>query len=203
MNTQNPNCCGARCTKEKGEVRILPIGGGGNLTLCRACFKHEMSYRRTAYRNPELPDWHSLKLYDDGSNNAHIRELYPTCKPGEWHKSKEWDLHKAIHAAAPKGLKADTDQMAGSIYIWSPLARDEELTLWATPFFTDCDETAEDLRKVPVEIDCEGKQEQTFITVEWTGDVSKDAELYWTALQPFITKLLHQSFGIGENNGRV
>jgi hypothetical protein len=66
---RNPNCDGAHCTHEHGEVRLLPTGGGGNAILCRACFRHEIYYR--AQRNWELdgaaafdiPLWESLKVY--------------------------------------------------------------------------------------------------------------------------------------------
>lgn len=66
---KNPNCDGERCTSEKGEVRILPIGGGANLILCRACFEAEIAYRKE--RNKELapenrfdlPEWEALEVY--------------------------------------------------------------------------------------------------------------------------------------------
>lgn len=47
-------------------VRRLPVAGGGNLHLCRACFDHEMAFRR--WRNQDLaesehyplPAWETL-----------------------------------------------------------------------------------------------------------------------------------------------
>lgn len=67
---QNPNCDNDKCISSKGQVRVLPIGGGGNAILCRACFNHEMNYR--IERNLELdidaafdlPSWESLEVYD-------------------------------------------------------------------------------------------------------------------------------------------
>lgn len=52
-----------------GEVRLLPIGGDGNLILCVRCFNREMLYR--SERNTELGDfakyipvrWEDLKVY--------------------------------------------------------------------------------------------------------------------------------------------
>jgi len=65
----NPNCDGARCALSTGEVRVLPLGGQGNLILCRGCFEREMSYRRE--RNKDLapdvrfkiPSWETLEVY--------------------------------------------------------------------------------------------------------------------------------------------
>jgi hypothetical protein len=67
--SQNPNCDGARCTWSVGEVRVLPLGAGGNLILCHTCFAHEIRFRKE--RNKELsadarfdlPTWESLKIY--------------------------------------------------------------------------------------------------------------------------------------------
>jgi hypothetical protein len=68
MNSiHNPNCDGAHCRKESGEVRVLPIGSGGNLILCCACHAYEIAYRRE--RNAEVaapydcPAWDSLAVY--------------------------------------------------------------------------------------------------------------------------------------------
>jgi hypothetical protein len=43
--THNANCSGSYCRSTFGEVRIYPLGGGGNLILCCACFAHENRYR--------------------------------------------------------------------------------------------------------------------------------------------------------------
>ncbi len=67
MKTHNNNCDGDHCRSETGDVRVLPYGGGGNLILCRACYEHEMAFRRErnlAVWSPfELPAWDSLKVY--------------------------------------------------------------------------------------------------------------------------------------------
>lgn len=73
MHNKNWNCDGDHCTHESAEIRILPTGGSSNALLCRACFNHELQYRKQ--RNKELgsafkfdiPDWYDLKLYDPGS----------------------------------------------------------------------------------------------------------------------------------------
>lgn len=67
--THNPNCDGGHCRSETGEVRLLPLGGGANLILCRTCHEHELSYRRERNRELasnvrfDLPDWEDLEVY--------------------------------------------------------------------------------------------------------------------------------------------
>jgi hypothetical protein len=41
----NPNCDGSHCKSETGKVRVYPLGSGGNLILCHACWAHENQYR--------------------------------------------------------------------------------------------------------------------------------------------------------------
>jgi hypothetical protein len=66
---RNPECGGAHCTKDKGEVRLLPTGEGSNAILCHACYRHEISYRRERNRSLgefakfSLPPWESLEVY--------------------------------------------------------------------------------------------------------------------------------------------
>ena len=66
MNLNN-RCGGGHCQNAEGEVRWLPTGGDSNAILCRACFEHEMNYRRDRNRElaPEcayaLPRWEDLK----------------------------------------------------------------------------------------------------------------------------------------------
>jgi hypothetical protein len=45
MKVHNNNCDGDHCTSEHGEVRVYPLGAGGNLILCQACWAHENRYR--------------------------------------------------------------------------------------------------------------------------------------------------------------
>src|SRR5215510_726538 len=63
----NPNCDGDHCTHSKGEVRVLPYGGGGNLILCQACYEHEINWRKERNREVAspfgLPTWESLRVY--------------------------------------------------------------------------------------------------------------------------------------------
>ena len=54
MSDINPNCDGAHCT-HNGQVRVYPIGAGGNLILCRSCFAHENHYN--AERNREVGEF--------------------------------------------------------------------------------------------------------------------------------------------------
>lgn len=67
---RNWDCSNDKCTDPHSEVRVLPYGGGGNLTLCRACFDHEMRFRRLVNgmyqdRMPfETPEWDSLRVYE-------------------------------------------------------------------------------------------------------------------------------------------
>ena len=70
MNHNHNNYCdGSRCQNPDGEVRVLPTGGGGNVILCRACFHHEINWRRDRNRDLsreaafELPEWESLEVY--------------------------------------------------------------------------------------------------------------------------------------------
>lgn len=79
MRTQNPNCDGGNCISAVGEVRVLPTGGDSNAILCRACFDHEMRFRRE--RNKELAEsaafdltgWLTLKVYNPGLLAAEIK----------------------------------------------------------------------------------------------------------------------------------
>jgi hypothetical protein len=75
---QNPNCDGDFCSKSTGEVRVMPLGGGGNLILCRTCFAHENAYRRLRGNETGEPgnwpqvDWKSAKVYSTESTTANI-----------------------------------------------------------------------------------------------------------------------------------
>ena len=71
MPNRNNMCDGSRCKLPNGEVRLLPTGGDGNMIYCRACYEHEMSYRRERNRDMgyaafELPKWEDLKVYEVG-----------------------------------------------------------------------------------------------------------------------------------------
>jgi len=66
---QNPNCSGSRCWSSTGEVRILPTGGSSNAILCRACYEHEIAWRRDSNRMLAkdmafaVPEWSELEVY--------------------------------------------------------------------------------------------------------------------------------------------
>lgn len=73
---KNPNCDNEHCREPHGEIRVLPTGpkdpisgdGCSNALLCRACFDHEIRWRKE--RNSEvwkpfdLPTWESLRIYE-------------------------------------------------------------------------------------------------------------------------------------------
>ena len=65
MNRNN-NCDGAHCDGSE-EVRVLPLGGGANVILCRGCYRHEASYRRAMQvhygGNWTIPAWQELEVY--------------------------------------------------------------------------------------------------------------------------------------------
>jgi hypothetical protein len=80
--THNPNCDGDHCTNEAGEVRVYPLGAGGNLILCQACWAHENRYRYDRafeYNGSKKPDiagtegeklwpqenWYTAKVYEN------------------------------------------------------------------------------------------------------------------------------------------
>lgn len=65
---KNPNCSGGHCHTERGEVRVYPLGGGGNLILCHACWAHENRYRhenRHRFAEGAWPqhDWNQAEVY--------------------------------------------------------------------------------------------------------------------------------------------
>lgn len=68
---QNQNCDGGVCLSSKGEVRVFPTGGGGNAILCKACYFHEIAYRKDRNKDLDkdnqfaLPAWDSLKVYEN------------------------------------------------------------------------------------------------------------------------------------------
>jgi hypothetical protein len=65
---KNWNCDNDKCTDANSEIRVYPLGAGGNLLLCPACFAHENAYR--AQRGGEragFPQvaWSAAKIYDN------------------------------------------------------------------------------------------------------------------------------------------
>jgi hypothetical protein len=53
---KNWNCDGGRCKEPRGDVRVYPLGGGGNLILCHACWAHENRYRYNRGVETKNPD---------------------------------------------------------------------------------------------------------------------------------------------------
>jgi len=67
---RNNMCDGSHCNKETGEVKLYPLGGGGNLILCGVCWAHENKYNynrgRETGRPEDFPqhDWYKAKVYN-------------------------------------------------------------------------------------------------------------------------------------------
>lgn len=66
----NPNCDGSG--PHSGQpVRKLPIGGGGNAILCKACYQREIQFRKERNRELgndaqfDLPEWESLSVHGE------------------------------------------------------------------------------------------------------------------------------------------
>jgi hypothetical protein len=68
---KNNNCDGGRCTSPNGEVRVYPLGGGGNLILCQSCWAHENKYRFERGKETGEPsnfpqqDWYRAEIYNN------------------------------------------------------------------------------------------------------------------------------------------
>ena len=70
---KNPNCDGSHCREETGEVRVYPIGGGGNIILCLTCWAHENKYRHERAASGKVDpanfpqqDWGKAEVYHNG-----------------------------------------------------------------------------------------------------------------------------------------
>ena len=72
---ENPNCDGSG-PHLTGEVKVLPVamgpeGSESNVILCRACFAHEIAWRRERNKTLNkkaqfaLPKWEQLKTYKE------------------------------------------------------------------------------------------------------------------------------------------
>lgn len=61
----NPNCDGSHCRSEGGIVKVFPLGGGGNLILCSACWAHENNYRLArGYETKNKANWPTVNWKD-------------------------------------------------------------------------------------------------------------------------------------------
>jgi hypothetical protein len=71
--THNPNCDGGHCRNEFSDVRVYPLGGGGNLILCEACFHAENEYRKYRGKETGAPEnwpiiaWATAEPYPDNT----------------------------------------------------------------------------------------------------------------------------------------
>jgi len=55
------------------ETRLLPIGGGGNLILCRECYGVELEFRLNRIMEgveQDMPTWESLEVREYNINDA-------------------------------------------------------------------------------------------------------------------------------------
>ena len=70
MSDKNPMCDGSSCMRKNDPVRLYPLGGGGNLILCEACFAHENLYRQHRAKETAQPwnwpqvDWTKATAYE-------------------------------------------------------------------------------------------------------------------------------------------
>ena len=63
-----------------GETRLLPVGGNGNLILCRECYEVELSFRfnriigksghSTEGIEQDMPTWESLEVREYNINDG-------------------------------------------------------------------------------------------------------------------------------------
>lgn len=71
----NPNCDGSG-PHTPGEIRLYPLGGGGNLILCANCWNKENRYRwrraveTGAPENWPQEDWQAAKVVYDSVGNS-------------------------------------------------------------------------------------------------------------------------------------
>lgn len=58
---KNWQCDNTHCADPSGQVRVYPLGAGGNLILCRSCWEHENRYRLERQRDYGQP--HAAELW--------------------------------------------------------------------------------------------------------------------------------------------
>jgi hypothetical protein len=64
MRLKNWNCDNDKCRDPAGQIRVYPLGAGGNLLLCRACFEVENQYRRESGREYGAPERFPVVSWD-------------------------------------------------------------------------------------------------------------------------------------------
>lgn len=63
------HCDGSGPHNGPDEVRVMPLGGGANLILCRACFNRENRYRIARGHETKAPEnwptveWDAARVY--------------------------------------------------------------------------------------------------------------------------------------------
>jgi hypothetical protein len=62
MQVHNWNCGGSHCRHEHGEVRVYPIGSGGNLILCKACWAYENQYHHERKEPGSIHKWDEAEV---------------------------------------------------------------------------------------------------------------------------------------------
>jgi hypothetical protein len=71
---KNYNCDGAHCGDKDGEVRVYPLGAGGNLILCISCAAHENHYRYLRGKETGQPanfpqvNWFECEVYKEAAS---------------------------------------------------------------------------------------------------------------------------------------
>jgi len=71
---KNWSCDNDKCTSPDGEVKVYPLGSGGNLILCHACWTHENLYRYKRglatgeQANWPRYDWAAAETYRPGND---------------------------------------------------------------------------------------------------------------------------------------
>lgn len=76
---KNWYCDKDKCTDPNGEVRVYPIGGGGNMILCHACWTDENRYRFNRGKETKQPenwpqlDWAKAEVYQPSSRDPEDR----------------------------------------------------------------------------------------------------------------------------------
>lgn len=69
---KNWNCDNDKCRYPTGETKLYPLGGGGNLILCKACWDYENAYRKQRGKECRCPenwpilDWDRAEPYGCG-----------------------------------------------------------------------------------------------------------------------------------------
>jgi len=74
MRVHNNNCSGGHCREAEGEVRVYPLGAGGNLILCHACWAHENRYRFNRAKEMGCNAEEAARLWPQ--HNWHNGEVY-------------------------------------------------------------------------------------------------------------------------------